>query len=91
MAQAYALEAVAAIDRLVVAWQEGHLIFFATLGAGDRVHLARTPIPTAGGHRLFAALAAVRAAAWFVEQTFLLVELLLSGSEDEILTAFSAL
>src|SRR5690242_8626838 len=77
VAEAHALKAVAAIDRLVVARQEWHLILFATLGAGNDVHLARAPVPPAGGHRLLAALATLRAATWFVEQSFLLVKLLL--------------
>lgn len=67
MLDACAFETVAAIDGLVVARQEGHLIFLAAFGAGNHMHLARSAISPIGGHGLFAALAAVWTAAGFVE------------------------
>jgi len=88
---AHPLEAITAIDGLIVARQEWHLVLFATLGADDGVHFARSTISPTGRHCLFAALSAIRAATWLVEQSFLLVELLLTCRKDEILPAFSTL
>jgi hypothetical protein len=84
------LEAITAIDGLIVARQERHLILFAALGADDGMHFARPTVP-AGGHCLLAALSAIWAAAWLVEQSFLLIELLLACREDEILSALPTL
>jgi len=84
------LEAIAAIDGLIVARQERHLVLFAALGADDDMHFARPTVP-AGGHCLLAALSAIWAAAWLVEQSFLLVELLLACRKDEILSALPTL
>lgn len=91
MANAHALEAIATIDGLIISWLERHLIFLATFSARNRVHLARSTISPTGRHRLFAALAAFRAAAWLVEQSLLLVELLLPLGKDEFLPALATL
>jgi hypothetical protein len=91
VAHAHFLEAIATIDRLVISRQKWHLILFATFSAGNGMHLTRSTISPAGRNRLLAALAAIRAAARLVEQSFLLVELLLTGGEDEVLPAFSTL
>src|SRR5690349_20435836 len=88
---AHPLEAVTTIDRLIIARQERHLILFATLSADNSMHFARPTTSAAGRYRLLAALAAIRAAAWLVEQSFLLVELLLARRKDEILPALSTL
>lgn len=91
MSDAHPLEAVAAIDRLIIARQERHLILFAALGADNGMHFARPTISTAGRYCLLAALPTIRAAAWLVEQSFLLIELLLTCRKDEILPALSTL
>jgi hypothetical protein len=88
---AHSLEAIAAIDRLIITRQEWHLILFATLGADYGMHFARPTISTTGRYCLLAALPTIRAAAWLVEQSFLLIELLLALRKDEILPALSTL
>jgi hypothetical protein len=91
VADADALETIAAINRLIIPWQEWNLILFSTFGAGNRVHLTGPAISPVGRHRLLATLTTIQASPWFVEQPLLLVELLLACGEDEVLPALSTL
>ena len=83
-----------AIDRAIIFGQERHLGLYTTFGAGDRVHLARWTLTArrADAAALRAARGAtVGAAGWLVHQPFLLVKLLLTSGEHEILTALTTL
>jgi len=82
-----------AIDGAIILGQEWHLRLGAALGANHRVHFAWSALSTSThtGRRV----AAGRTAGWtttrLVHQAFLLVELLFTGSEYEVVSAFTAL
>lgn len=78
-----------AIDRAIVLWQERHLRLHAALGADHSVHLTRGALSAiAHPTRRAASRAARGAATGLVHQAFLLVKLLLTSSEYEIVSAF---
>ena len=79
-----ASEAVAAIDRAVIARLEGNLAGLAAVGADSVEHLARR----AGD--AFAGIAAGFAALGLVGEALLGVKLLLTGGENEFLSAILA-
>ena len=88
VAHADALVTVTTIDRLVVVWIERYLIFGATFGADDGMHLARRSLTLASHTAL---LAACGTASRLVEQSFQLVELLLSSGENKRLATLTTL
>jgi len=77
-------EAFAAVNRTVLTGLERHFGFFAAVGADGIVHL------TVGFAGVLACVAAVLAALGLVDEAFLRIELLLAGSEDEIIAAILA-
>jgi hypothetical protein len=82
----------AAIDRAIVLRQEWHLRLHSTFGADHRVHFARATLraPTPTGY--IAARSATRGTpARLIQQAFLLVKLLLTSGEYEIISAFATL
>ena len=81
-------EAVAAVDRTIVARFEGNLAGLATLRA-DRVEHGPSAAAVAG-ILLLARGSAILAALRFVGKTFFGEEFLLAGSEGEILSAIFA-
>ncbi len=90
---AHPVIAGAAIHRAIILGQEWHLRFYSALGTNHRVHLA---LPTLGAStcstRRIAARCATRwATPGLIEQPFLLVKLLLSGGEYEVISAFATL
>ena len=79
-----------AIDRAVVLWQERHLRLHAALGADDRVHFTRCAFGAVAHSTGRTARCPARwATAGLVHQAFLLVKLLFTRSEYEIVSAFS--
>lgn len=96
LARANAVEATAAINRLVPPGQEGNHRLNPTGGADGRMHLPRTaPLRASSATSTILALGlplspALRAARWVVQQPLQLVELLLPCCEHEVLTAVSA-
>lgn len=82
----------AAIDGAVVLGQERHLSLGATLSANHCMHLARGTLGTGSGAASGGAAcrAAGRAATRLIHQTFLLVELLFTCCEYEIVSALTA-
>jgi hypothetical protein len=91
-AHAHLIVAGAAIHRAIILWQERDLCLCATLSTNYAVHLAWSALTS--GHTSTATLgAACRTACWaasrLVHQALLLVELLLTGGEYEILTALT--
>lgn len=88
----YFVKAGATIDRAILRRKEGNLRLDTALGTNNGVHLSRSTLRTTRRtHRVTARLTAGAAAARLVHQAFLLVKLLLSGSEDEIISAITAL
>src|SRR5258708_14467141 len=83
------LEAGAAVDGLVVARHEGHQRLAAALRADGGVHLTRGTLLPARGHPLAPLLAALGAAAGLVAEALLLIDLLLSRADQDVLAAFS--
>ena len=91
-AHAHFIVAGTAIHRAIILWQERDLCLCAALSTNHAVHLARrplTPCHTPAAPLGAACRTARRAASRLVHQAFLLVELLLTGSEYEILTALT--
>lgn len=94
--RANAVEAAAAVNRLVPPGQEGNHGLSPTVGADDRMHLPRgTPLRASSATNAILALGlplspALGAARWIVQQPLQLVELLLPRGEHEVLTAVSA-
>jgi hypothetical protein len=83
-----------AIDRAIILGQEWYLCLGTTLGANDRVHFtgrtfARTPARTT--RRTAACCTARWATTRLIHQPFLLVELLFTGCEYEIVSALTAI
>src|SRR5712692_11723487 len=83
----------AAIDGAIILGQEWHLCLGTAFGADDRVHfagrtLARTPTHTG---RATACHTARGTSTRLIHQAFLLVELLFTGSEYEIVSALTAI
>jgi hypothetical protein len=97
---AYLIVAGATIDGTVVLWRERNLRFDPTFSANYAIHLARGTLtiaitvamvgisPTSG---VAAISAALWAAAGLIEQALLLIEVLLTSGEDEIVAAFTAI
>ena len=85
--------ASAAIDRAIILGQEWYLRLGATFGANHSVHFAWSTLSTSThtGRRVTAGCTAGWATTRLVHQAFLLVELLFSGSEYEVVSAFTAL
>ena len=88
------LEAIAAVDRFVAAWNEGHERFLATLGAGCRMHLpvrsasaAVTGSTASALSRCFARRAAVGASTRLVREAFLSEKLLFTTGKRKGLAA----
>lgn len=99
--RALALEALAAVDRLVATRLERHLCLLTALRAGHAEHLARRartiPRPVKRAAAVvarrpigFARTPAIRAPARFVLKSFLREELLLAGSKGKFLAAIDA-
>jgi len=90
--RAHLIVARATINGAIILWQEGHLRLRATLGTDYCMHLARSTLTIA---RTSSGVAAICTTGWaasrLILQTFLLVELLFSGSEYEIISALTAL
>jgi hypothetical protein len=90
------LKALSAVDRLVAARLERHFGRTSAAAACRTEHLALTTAveartaPSAAAFCGFAGGSAVRASAGFVLETLLSVELLLAGSERELLSAVDA-
>ena len=82
-----------AIDGAIILGQEWHLRLGAALGANHRVHFAWSALSTSThtGRRVAAGRTAGWATTRLVHQAFLLVELLFTGSEYEVVSAFTAL
>jgi hypothetical protein len=87
-AHAGALVAAAAVDGFVVVRMERHLIFGAALGTDNGMHLTWRPL---SGSTRSSLLAAGGAASRLVEQSFQLIELLLSSGEDKRLATLTTL
>src|SRR5687768_1430304 len=89
------VEAIRAVHRSVVAWQERHERLPAALGAHRRVHLALSAIAAVRGATdperpvLLRDRAAALATLWLVDQALAGVELLLARGEDEVHPAVS--
>ena len=84
----------ATIDGAIILGQERHLRLSSALGTNNCMHLSLSRALTAGRTTTTcgctACGAAARAAARLIHQTFLLVELLFSCGEHEIISAFTA-
>src|SRR3989440_7728080 len=82
-----------AIDGAIILGQEWHLRLGAALGANHRVHFAWSTLSTSThtGRRVAAGRTAGWATTRLVHQAFLLVELLFTSSEYEVVSAFTAL
>ena len=82
-----------AIDGAIILGQEWHLRLGAALGANHRVHFAWSTLSTSThtGRRVAAGRTAGWATTRLVHQAFLLVELLFTGSEYEVVSAFTTL
>ena len=80
-------EAVAAVDRAIVAGLKGHLAGLAALGAHSVIHLAGSTVGTGDA---FAGIAAGFAALGLIGEALLGVKLLLTGGENEFLSAILA-
>jgi len=79
-----------AIDGAIVLWQERYLRLHAAFGADYSMHFARGALATiTHPARCSARRSARGAAAGLVHQAFLLVKLLFTRSEYEIVSAFS--
>lgn len=86
---AHSIVAGAAIDGAIVLWQERNLCLHAALSTDNGVHFAGSAFAAiAGPTRRTASRAARRTAARLIHQAFLLVKLLFTGSEHEIVTTF---
>ena len=83
----------AAIDGAIILGQEWHLRFHSTLGANNRVHFTRAALgaTTHPAGRIATRSATRGATARLIHQAFLLVKLLLTSSEYEIISAFATL
>ncbi len=95
------LEAIAAVDGLVAARLERHLGRTSAAAARRAEHLTLSPAETAaattaaitaaaGGPAGLASCPAVRTTIWFVLETFLCVEFLLTGSKRKLRAAIDA-
>src|SRR2546421_8945771 len=82
-----------AIDRAIILGQEWYLRLGAALGANDRVHFAWSTFSTSThtSRRVTAGCTAGWATTRLVHQAFLLLELLFTSSEYEVVSAFTAL
>jgi hypothetical protein len=83
----------AAIDRAVILGKEWHLGLNTAFSTNNSVHFAWRTIRSAArrGGRITTGCTTGRAATRLIHQPFLLVELLFTGGEYEIITAFTAL
>ena len=80
------VEAVTAVNRTVILRLEGHLGLLAAVSAGDLEHLALLTAITAAT----ALVTAVTATCWFILESLLSVEFLLTCSEREFLPTLFA-
>lgn len=81
----------ATIDGPIVLRQERNLRLNSALGANHRMHLARSAIGTSARAPFRAAMrTATGTTAGLIHQTFLLVKLLFSGSENEVISTLAA-
>ena len=82
----------AAIDGAIILGQEWHLRLHSALGANNCVHFARAALgaTTHPARRIATRSAARGTAARLIHQAFLLVKLLLTSGEYEIISAFAA-
>ena len=81
-------EAVAAVDRTIVAGLKGHFAGLAALSAHGVKHLTGGVVVGAGD--AFAGITAGFAALGLIGEAFLSIELLLTGGENEFLSAILA-
>src|SRR5215469_9558667 len=88
---AHPVIASAAIDGAIILGYEWHLRLGSTLGANDCMHFAWATLrTTTRAARCTARCATCRTPAGLIHQAFLLVKLLLTRGEREIITAFPA-
>ena len=82
-----------AIDRAIILGQEWHLRLGTTLSANHRVHFAWSTLSTSThtSRRVATSCTACWATTRLIHQSFLLVELLFTSSEYEVVSAFTAL
>ncbi len=89
----YSVIAGATVDRAVILGQEWHLCLSTALSANNGVHLSWSAFgsSTRTARRIATCCTTGRTTTGLVHQPFLLVEFLLTGGEDEIITALTTL
>jgi hypothetical protein len=84
----------ATIHRAIILWQKWYLSLSTALGANNLVHLAGLALTSHSANQPArlgtAGSAAIRATLWLVQETFLLIELLLTSGEHKVLAAYAA-